>query len=265
MTGRRRALVPVLLVIGVVVASIALTGGLGPRPDPTPGASPGASGVAQGSGGPDETPVPTPRPPVGGTELYGYLPYWQMTDAVANHLRSTPVSTLGLFSVTARRDGALNTNARGYKRITGEIGRRLIREAHDRGERVDLVFTNFGETRNSRFFGSLDLPPVLIDPSPGTSVAPGAVAPWHQTIPELVALAVDLGVDGISVDVEQLNEIDRPSYAAFLKELRTQMRGQIPSSRLAVATEAGERGIANAAVAAAAGVDRIFLMGYDYH
>ena len=34
---------------------------------------------------------------------------------------------------------------------------------------------------------------------------------------------------------------------------------------MTVATEAGPRGVGNAAAAAAAGVDRLFLMGYDYH
>jgi spore germination protein YaaH len=38
-----------------------------------------------------------------------------------------------------------------------------------------------------------------------------------------------------------------------------------PKARVTVATEAGERGVGNAAAAAAAGVDRIFLMGYEYH
>ena len=176
MSRRPRVLIPALLVVGVVVASIALSGGLGPRLDSQPGAS-GALG-SPGPAGVEATlnPEPTPRPPLGGTELYGYLPYWQMNDAVAEHLRSTPVTTLGLFSVTARRNGGINTNPQGYRRITGEIGRRLIREAHERGARVDLVFTSFGATRNGRFFGRLGAPPV-VEGLPGASPAAGVAAP----------------------------------------------------------------------------------------
>ena len=47
------------------------------------------------------------------------------------------------------------------------------------------------------------------------------------------------------------------------------MRGSlialIPGARLTVATEAGLRGMGNAVEATAAGADRLFLMGYDYH
>ena len=271
MSGRRRVLVPLLLVIGVVVASIALTGGLGPRPDPNARASPGPSGAAQGSSGPvgpeaTLNPRPTPRPPLGGTELYGFVPYWQMNDAVADHLRSTPVTTLGLFSVTARRNGEINTRPQGYRRITGDIGRRLIREAHEREARVELVFTSFGTTRNGRFFGRLDPPPPTLPASPEASTEPPvATPPWQRTVPDLVELAVDLGVDGINVDVEQLDIDDRAAYGAFLAALRTALREELPDAQVSVATEAGERGIGNAAVAAGAGVDRLFLMGYDYH
>ena len=268
MSRRLRVLVPALLVVGVVVASIALTG-FGPRLDSNPGGSPGPSGAAQGSGGPvgpDPTrnPEPTPRPPLGGTELYGYLPYWQMNDAVDAHLDSTPVTTIGLFSVNARRNGAINTNPQGYRRITGDIGRRLIREAHDRGVRVELVFTSFGAARNGRLFGRLD-PRPSADATPEAGSAMPARPPWQRTVDELVALAVDLRVDGLNVDIEQLDPEDRTAYGEFLTALGASLRAAIPDAQLSVATEAGERGVGNAATAAAAGVDRVFLMGYDYH
>jgi hypothetical protein len=267
MSGRLRVLVPALLVVGVVVASIALTG-FGPRLDSNPNASPTSASRPSGPAGPEATldPDPTPRPPIGGTELYGFLPYWQMNDAVARHLASTPVTTLALFSVTARRNGAISTNPQGYRRITGDIGRRLIREAHDRGTRVELVFSNFGATKNGRFFGRLDPPPLETEgPSPGTTSDPPRLAPWHRTVDELVALAEDLGVDGINVDIEQLDPDDRAAYHDFLTALRTELREAIDSAEVSVASEAGERGVGNAAAAAEAGVDRIFLMGYDYH
>lgn len=268
MSGRLRVLVPVLLVVGVVVAAVVLTG-FGPRLDANPNGSPGSSAAALGSSGPvgpeaTLNPEPTPRPPLGGTELYGYLPYWQMNDAVAEHLRSTPVTTLGLFSVTARRNGSINTNPQGYRRITGDIGRRLIRDAHDRDTRVELVFSSFGATKNGRFFGRI-APPPAAGATPEASTGTGTVAPWHRTVDELVALAVDLEVDGINVDIELLDPADRAAYLDFLTVLRSELREAIEDAQLSVATEAGERGIGNAATAASAGVDRVFLMGYDYH
>ena len=92
-----------------------------------------------------------------------------------------------------------------------------------------------------------------------------AAPPWHRTVDELVALAVDLGVDGINVDIELLDPVDRTAYGEFLTALGATLRAEIEDAQLSVASEAGERGIGNAATAAAAGVDRLFLMGYDYH
>ena len=290
MSTRLRILVPALLGAAVVVAGVGLSGGLGIPSVASPGASAASSSGPDPSGGlgvipslaPTPTPAPTPRPPLGGTELYGYLPYWQMTESMAIYLRSAPLTTVALFSVSARRNGALHTGTTGYRRITGEIGAQLIREAHDREARVELVFTSFGAERNGIFFGRI--PRQTASPSPSV-VAPGAsaatplpatrspaaspgpphIAPWHRTVDELVDLALDLGVDGINVDVELLDESDRAAYGAFLTELRSELRTAIPDATVSVATEAGLRGVGNAAAAAAAGVDRLFLMGYDYH
>jgi hypothetical protein len=280
MSTRVRLFVPALVVIGVVVTSIALTGGLAFRP--------AASAVAIASPtplGPEATldPAPTPRPPLGGTELYGFLPYWQMSNAVADYLHAAPVTTLALFSVSARSNGSINEKPLGYRRITGDIGRRIIREAHGRDARVELVFSSFGATRNGRLFGRLaPATPTAAPAAPGpsgafasaappppsaaTSIPPRAgPAPWTRTVPALVRLVADLGVDGVNVDIEQLDPLDREQYGQFLSALGAALRKDNRDAQVSVATEAGERGIANAATAAAAGVDRLFLMGYDYH
>jgi hypothetical protein len=278
MSPRLRLAIPVLLVVGVVLAGALLGGGLlDPR-----GVPPGSSAGANGSHPVDPTiaPTPTPRPPVGGTELYGYVPYWEMTDANATHLRSVPLTTVALFSVTARRDGSINTRPTGYDRITGTIGRRLIDEAHARDARVEIVFSSFGTDRNGVFFGRLAAIPRPVPspsgplsstfPSPtATPLTPSAGTPgpppWHRTVDELVDLVTDLDVDGINVDVERLDDLDRAAYGEFLSTLRSRLREARPKARVSVATEGGLSGVANAGAAARAGVDRVFLMGYDYH
>jgi hypothetical protein len=286
MSGRARFVVPALLAVLVAAGGILLAGGLNPAGAPV---AP-SDAAATGTSGPAEAtaavvtppPTPTPRPELGGTELYGYVPYWQMTDSMVTYLRDSPVSTLLLFSVAARKNGAINTAQTGYRRIAGSIGQTLISDAHARRARVELVFTSFGTDKNAQFFGravptatpapDATSPEVLPSPtvapivtplgSPGATPAP---APWHRTVNELVGLAVDLGVDGINVDVELLDELDRPAYGEFLGALRAALRAAIPNARVTVATEAGPRGVGNAAAAAGAGVDRVFLMGYDYH
>ena len=276
MSPRLRIALPALLVVVVVGAALALAGVFGN------GGPPGQSAAAAGSGDPTSgsptiAPTPTPRPELGGTELFGYLPYWRMNEGAVAYLREVPLSTLALFSVGAKRDGSINTGPTGYQRIAGPLGRQIIAEAHGRDVRVELVFTSFGERKNAVFFGRLPArggppqaspavsPATSPAPSPSPSPSEPAKPPWARTVDELVALASDLDVDGINVDVERLNEADREAYGMFLRELRSELIDARPKARVSVATEAGERGVGNAAAAAGAGVDRIFLMGYDYH
>ena len=270
MSPRLRLVVPVLVAVVALIAGVLLAGGGGlltGGPGTSNGGPNGGSGGPGGSGAPEVTPAPspTPRPGEGGTELYGYLPYWHVSDTVAAYLADVPLSTLAMFSVTARRNGALNQEETGFQRITSDLGRGMIDAARRRGTRVELVFTSFGERKNGFFFGRLPLPGGGA-PSPAPSPTQGALeAPWQRTVIELALLAEDLGVDGINVDVERLDELDRAAYGEFLVALGSALRTAAPGGTLTVATEAGLRGTGNAVVAAQAGVDRLFLMGYDYH
>jgi spore germination protein YaaH len=176
--------------------------------------------------------------------VYGFVPYWEMDDGIAAHLADTRLTTLGLFSVAHTRGGAINEAAKGYRAITGPVGDRLIREAHERGVRVELVYTSFGDARNERLFENVEL--------------------QDSVIASLVALAGDLGMDGVNVDVEVLDPVLVPAYGAFVGRLRDALTAADPADQVSVATGAGALGAAMAAAAAGAGADRIFLMGYDY-
>lgn len=274
MSPRLRLAIPVFLAVAVLVAGLALGGafdGSG-RPPGLGGSStpPGGAGVA-----PTLAPSPTPRPPLGGTELFGYVPYWELHESTAAYLRDVPLTTIGLFSVSARRSGAINDRPLGHQRITGPIGRQIIAEAHKRDVRVELVFSSFGSEKNAVFFGRvLPGPPAPAEPGASPGAIPSAgnppspvlrPTPWVRAVDELVALALELDVDGINVDVERLDPLDRETYGTFLSTLRSKLVAKIPHAQVSVATEAGFTGVDNAAFAAAAGVDRIFLMGYDYH
>jgi spore germination protein YaaH len=213
----------------------------------------GAGGPAAGdsttaSGDPVADPlasrVPMP-PPAPGHEVYGFVPYWEMDAGIAEHVAASDLSTVALFSVTHRSSGRMQENQNGFKRITGDVGQRLIREAHDRGTRVEIVYTNFGEEKNRAFYAN-----------------PEAQARW---IDELVAFAESEGFDGINVDVEGLPADLVPAYGAWVGRLRDALRERIPDAQVSVATPAGQRGAAMAAAASVAGADRVFLMGYDYH
>lgn len=229
-----------VVLVGLVTAGLALALGIG-RPSGTadPSRSPdGAAAVPRAS----RTPLPIPIP---GHEVYGYLPYWEMDDGIAAHLAETPLTTLALFSVTHGNQGALQVDQNGYRRIAGPLGERLIADAHERGVRVELVYSSFGERKNSVFFARPDV--------------------QDRTIAELVAFATDLGVDGINVDVELLQAGDLGAYGGFVGRLREAFRAAVPEGQVSVATSAHERGAAMAVAATVAGADRVFLMGYDYH
>ena len=216
---------------------------------PPPSGAPGVSGAAgspfpgasePGVVAPSATPVPVP-----GHELYGFLPYWEMGDpGIADHVASLPLTTLALFSVTHTGKGAINTRAPGYAQLSGDVGRALIADAHARHVRVEVVYTSFGSARNRRLLGDTGL--------------------QASVITSLTGIVHDLGVDGVNVDIESLDPTLVPAYGQFVADLRVALRAADPSLTVSAATGARVLGAGMAVAAAAAGADRIFLMGYDY-
>jgi spore germination protein YaaH len=222
------------LVAAVVVTACTPSVSPSPVPAATEVASPGGEGTTAPASGP---------PPASGHELYGFVPYWEMDATIAAHLAATPLTTIGLFSVTHTAKGALR-DSKGYQAITGDTGRQVIRQAHDRGVRVELVFTSFGESRNRKLLESATLQAAVTA--------------------SLVALVDELGLDGVNVDVEALDPGLVPAYGTFVAGVRQAVVAADPGDQVSVATGAGATGAAMAAAAALAGADRIFLMGYDY-
>jgi hypothetical protein len=206
------------------------------------GGGPAASDPVESSGEGQAAPGPAAVP---GHEVYGFVPYWEMDAGIAAHLAETDLTTLALFSVTHKSSGTMATSQNGYKRIVGDVGRRMIREAHDRGTRVELVYSSFGEEKNRAFYANEE-----------------AQARWIEV---LVEFADEQGLDGINVDVESLPSDLVPAYGVWVGRLRDALRERLPDAQVSVSTQANQRGAAMAAVAVAAGADRVFLMGYDYH
>jgi len=200
-----------------------------------------AQGSAAGQGA-AKTPIPIPIP---GHEVFGFVPYWEMDAGIATHLAKTDLTTLALFSVTHKKNGDLAPGERGYRKIDGPLGRRLISEAHKRGVRVELVYTSFGTVKNDAFFRSEEA--------------------QERTIAGLVAMATDLGVDGVNVDIELLAAEHVAAYGTFVGRLRTALQAGDGEGQVSVATSANISGTAMALAASVAGADRIFMMGYDYH
>ena len=230
--GRARPFLAGVLAVVVVVGGC---GGVTPSADGVPTTAPT---IAPATVRPTVVPIP-------GHEVYGFVPYWEMDRAIVDHVGTLDLTTLGLFSVTHRRDGELDDGQNGYRAITGDIGRRLIRAAHDQGTRVELVYTSFGPDKNRQFY-----------------TEPEAQERWIEVVVDLVD---ELGLDGVNVDVERLPVEHVLDFGAFVGRLREALRARMPEAQVSVATQANELGAGMAAAAAASGADRIFLMGYDYH
>jgi hypothetical protein len=230
--GQARSILGATLVLAIVVGAC---GRVTPTADGVPVTRPN---VAPVTAGPTVVPIP-------GHEVYGFVPYWEMDDSIVDHVGAIDLTTLGLFSVTHRRNGELDDGQNGYKKISGDLGRRMIRVAHDRGTRVELVYTSFGPGKNRHFY-----------------TEPDAQARWIEVLVDLVD---ELGLDGVNVDVEGLPVEHVLDFGGFVGRLREALRARLPDAQVSVATQANELGAGMAAAAAANGADRIFLMGYDYH
>jgi hypothetical protein len=230
--GRLRSGLALTLVLALAAGAC---GGVTPS---TAGVTATAQNVAPATARPTIVPIP-------GHEVYGFVPYWEMDGSIVDHIGATDLTTLGLFSVTHRRDGELDDGQNGYKAIAGDVGRGMVRVAHDRGTRVELVYTSFGPGKNRQLY-----------------TEPEAQTRWIEVLVDLVE---ELGLDGVNVDVEGLPVEHVLDFGGFVGRLREALRARMPDAQVSVATQANELGAGMAAAAAANGADRIFLMGYDYH
>ncbi len=223
-----------------MVAMVALLAGAACSPSPSVSPSPSSTVVPVADVSAEPSAVPAP-----GHEVFGFVPYWEMDAGIADHVAGTPLTTLALFSVTNTTRGRIKTGSPGYRSITGDVGRNLIRTAHQHGMRVELVFSSFGAARNTRLFTSPDVQAAVVD--------------------ALVTFSAELGVDGIDVDVEGLDADLVPAYGEFVGALRDALRAAAPEAAISVATPANALGAAMARAASDAGADRILMMAYDYH
>jgi spore germination protein YaaH len=177
-------------------------------------------------------------------EVFGYLPYWELNDGTDPYLRYDLLTTIAFFGINANSDGSLDTSLSGYKGYLSDRATNVIQHAHALGVRTVVTFQSFGTSKNAAFF---------------TDPAAQATA-----IQQLVALMQARGADGANVDVELISGTYFPAYGAFLGALRQAALAANPNAQISVATSASATGARMAAAALANGVDRVFMMGYDY-
>ena len=177
-------------------------------------------------------------------EVFGYLPYWELDAGMADYLRYDLLTTIAFFGVSYRSDGTLDTTLPGYKGYQNVYATDIITRAHAAGVRTVITFQGFTLSRNDAFVAS-----------------PTARATFVQ---QAVALMTARGADGANLDIEGLDNQYFDEFGQLGAELKAAALAVNPNAQISVATNASASGARMAAAALAVGVDRAFLMGYNY-
>jgi spore germination protein len=157
---------------------------------------------------------------------------------------SAPLSIVGVDGVNITMDGA-NITPLDSGALT------LLKSAHDRGKRAELLVGNFDGEMN-------DFSPRIGDELLGSAANRASV------IADLVAEVRADGWDGVTVDLENLKARDRDGLSSFIRDLRSTLGTRSVSVCIMATTGSyNKRAYDLRAIGAAA--DRVVLMAYDQH
>jgi len=177
-------------------------------------------------------------------DVFGFLPYWCVSDWTHGYLRYDLLTTIAFFGVPIGPGGHLTTSNAGYRAYVSERATRIIRHAHAAGVRTVITFTSFGLERNDRFLSSRHA--------------------RARFVREAVKLMQRRGADGANLDVELLRASGFPAYGRLVAEFAGAAHTVNPAAQISVSTNAATSGARMAQIAIANGADRVFLMGYAY-
>ena len=187
-------------------------------------------------------------------EIFGFLPYWELTDA-STTLDYAKISTIAYFGVGAAADGSLErTNKDGSTTVgwSGWTSSKLtgvINAAHQQRTRVVLTVQSFawssgGSTKQKALLGS------------NTA---------RVRLARQIATAVrDRGADGVNLDFEPLSAGYDDEFVALVRRVRTELDAVASGYQLTFDTTGYIGNYPLEAATAAGAADAIFIMGYDY-
>jgi spore germination protein YaaH len=210
--------------------------------------SPGGTASAQGA-------VPQARArALAPTEVFGYLPSWELADAAAIDLER--LTTLAWFGLEAHPDGHLIRTTEGgaptpgWSGWTGQAFTDLLARAHRSGVRVVLTVERFAWDRA----GARRTIALLEDRKARAAL-----------VADIVATITERDVDGVSLDFEPLPKAVRTQFTALVRELRAAMNVVDRRLQLTVAVTPDAAGYDVRALTAADAADAAILMGYEFH
>jgi spore germination protein YaaH/flagellar hook assembly protein FlgD len=187
-------------------------------------------------------------------EVFGWLPYWELTDS-STRLDWATLSTVAYFGVGAAGNGDLQRrNADGSTTVgwsgwTSAKMTTVINAAHAHGTRVVLTIQSFawsssGVTRQKALLGS-----------------PGARANLAR---QIAAAVRDRGVDGVNLDFEPVVSTYADEFTSLVRSIRAELDKFHKGYQLTFDTTGWIGNYPLEAATAPGGADAVVIMGYDY-
>ncbi len=219
-----------------------------------------------GSAGPIDTPYVPPRSLVpaqpaaavdpGGLkrEVFGFLPYWELTDS-STRLDWQTLSTVAYFGVGATKTGDLQrtdsdgSSSVGWSGWTSAKLTGVIDDAHANGTRVVLTVQSFAWTST----GASHQKSLL-----------GSSANRANLARQIAGAVRDRGADGVNLDFEPIAATYADEFTALVKKVRVELDKVHRGYQLTFDATGwiGNYPIEDATVSGAA--DAVVIMGYDY-
>ncbi|HEX5578479.1 MAG TPA: glycosyl hydrolase family 18 protein, partial [Candidatus Limnocylindria bacterium] len=192
-------------------------------------------------------------------EVFGFLPYWMLTDSALASLNYQLVSTIAYFSVNANKDGDLvkgtsGSPSTGWAGWTSSRMTDVINRAHANGVKVVLTVTMMAWDSASANRQALLL---------GSSTA------RSRLVNQIVNAVRNRNADGVNLDFEPLASSLRDEYVSFVKQLKRALVNNEVGDFLTVCVMASAAtwatGYDVAGLTASGAADALFVMGYDFH
>jgi spore germination protein YaaH len=181
-------------------------------------------------------------------EVFGYLPYWAVTDPLVAHLDYDLLSTIAYFGVPALSNGTLQKTGTGWNGWTSATMTDVINEAHAEGVKVVLTVTMMAWD-----YDYTEMSAVLNSSTRRARLAN-----------DIAATVAARNADGVNLDFEPMPNSLQSSYTAFVRAVRAALGS---GSYLTVATTGGaaswDEGYDLAGLTAPDAANALMVMAYD--
>ena len=190
-----------------------------------------------------------------GSEVLGFLPYWDLGSTVTSRLRMDLLSTIAYFSIGVASNGALQKTSggvptRGWAGWTSASMTNVINAAHQRGVRVVPTITLHA------WSGDYTAMATLLNSATYRA----------RLVSDVVSMVRDRRADGVNIDFEPVPTSLRSQFTAMTREIKAGLVNAGVGSYVTVDTMAGaaawSTGYDVAALSTAA--DAIMVMAYDF-